>query len=163
MLKPSPIPRKSLKLARIKQISVGKVGIRPKTGRKRRKKGETAKLKHQLWQLCRQIIIKRYGNICYTCKASNLVGANLHTGHFVTSSLCSIALRYSLDNLRPQCYRCNIHLSGNWIAFERNLQHDGIDTEELKRRNEETKGKTYGNDWLKDKIMVYTQIALQEQ
>jgi 5-methylcytosine-specific restriction endonuclease McrA len=110
---------------------------------KRRATDTVSKLKQHLWQLCRQIIIQRHGDICYCCGARGLVGSNLHVGHFIPSSVCSAELRYSLDNLRPSCYRCNIHLSGNWPAYEQHLRLDGIDPEELKRRNRETTGKKY--------------------
>lgn len=108
-----------------------------------RKKSKTplTKLKDQLWQLCRAIIFKRYGNDCYCCGATGLAGSNRHLGHFIPSSVCSTELRYSLDNLRPCCYRCNIHLSGNWPAFEAHLISDGIDVEALKRRIEELTNK----------------------
>jgi hypothetical protein len=119
------------------------------------------KLKKQLWQLCRAIIIQRYGDTCYTCGALFLVGSNLHLGHFIPSSVCSAELRYSLDNLRPCCYRCNIHLSGNWPAYERHLKRDGIDVEELKRRNEQTKGRQYDRLWYMAKIAEYEQTVFE--
>lgn len=104
------------------------------------RKDTIGKLKIKLWAVTRQIIIKRYGSDCYTCPATNLVGSNRHVGHFISSSVCSSELRYDLENLRPQCYACNIHRSGNWPEYERHLIRDGIDVEELKRRNEQTKG-----------------------
>src|SRR5437588_614638 len=86
------------------------------------RKDTVGKLKIKLWQLCRAIIFKRYGNDCYPCGAVALIGGNLHLGHFIPSSVCSAELRYDLDNLRPSCYRCNIHLSGNWPAYEAHLR-----------------------------------------
>lgn len=35
-----------------------------------------------------------------------------------------MGLRYDLRNLRPQCYRCNIDLSGNGAVFYRKLTMD---------------------------------------
>lgn len=67
-------------------------------------------------------------------------------------------MRYSLDNLRVQCYACNIHKSGNWIEYERHLIADGIDVQELKDRNEKTKGGMFREDWYKEKIQEYSQI-----
>jgi hypothetical protein len=112
-------------------------------------------LKKKLWKLCREITIKRHGTSCYTCPAVSLTGSNLHCGHYISSSVCSAELRYSLDNLRPQCYRCNIHLSGNWPSFEVHLKRDGVDTEELKQRNEQTKGKQYDRLFYERKIEEY--------
>lgn len=122
---------------------------------KPKKQASITKLKAKLWSLCRQIIFQRYGNTCYTCSATNLSGSNLQCGHFISSSVCSHELRYSLDNLRPQCFRCNINLRGNWPSYEQHLIRDGIDVEALKRRNEETKGKLYGRQWIIEQIALY--------
>lgn len=124
----------------------------------RTKKTPLKKLKAHLWQLCREIQIKRYGSDCYTCPSKDLQGSNRHLGHFISSSICSTELRYSLDNLRVQCYSCNIHKSGNWLAYERHLLSDGIDVQELKDRNELTKGLMYREDWYENKIAEYTQL-----
>ncbi len=125
-------------------------------------KAPITKLKKQLWQLCRAIIIKRYGDTCYSCGALGLRASNLQVGHFIPSSVCSTESRYSLENLRPQCMVCNIHRSGNWPAYERHLLADGIDIEALKRRNEETKGEMYRADWYQTKIAAYAAILAQE-
>src|SRR3990167_1261952 len=125
-----------------------------RTRLKRKAKSELRKLKDTLWKLCRKIIIEKYGNTCYCCGAKNLEGANLHLGHFIPSSICSAEMRYDLDNLRPSCYRCNIHLSGNWVAYEKHLrQEKGQDfVEELKQRNEDTKGGQYDVLFYQEKI-----------
>lgn len=68
-------------------------------------------------------------------------------------------MRYSLDNLRPQCYRCNINLSGNWPAYEAHLIRDGVDVAELKNRNEKTKGLMYRADWYQAKIAEYRELS----
>lgn len=119
------------------------------------------KLKKQIWALLREIAFKKYGIQCYTCGAKELLGSNRHLGHFVSSSVCSVELRYSLDNLRTQCYRCNIHLSGNWISFESHLKADGIDVEALKRRNEETKGLQYDRIWYTNKLTECTTLLAE--
>jgi 5-methylcytosine-specific restriction endonuclease McrA len=129
---------------------------------KRRATDTVSKLKQHLWQLCRQIIIQRHGSDCYTCGARNLSGSNRHLGHFIPSSICSAELRYSLDNLRVCCYRCNIHLSGNWPAYEDHLRRDGIDPEELKRRNRETTGRKYDQIFYQEKIKEYEALLAEE-
>ena len=130
-----------------------------RTALRRKSKTPLAKLKDQLWQLCREITFKRYGNDCYTCDAKNLTGSNRQCGHFIASSVCSSSLRYDLGNLRPQCAACNIWKSGNWLAFENHLKEDGIDVEELKRRNEQTKGLKYDELWYKEKIEEYSALV----
>ena len=128
--------------------------------RRRRKKGELTKLKDQLWLLCRQITKKRYGNNCYTCGRHVPDGKGMHTGHYITSSLCSVPLRFDLRNLRPQCYHDNINLSGNWPAYKKAIEAEmgeGI-TAELIAFNEATKGKVYPEEWLEDKIKEYQAI-----
>ncbi len=90
--------------------------------------------------MCREITKKRYGNVCYTCGLQNLAKSNWQTGHFIASSICSVELRFSLDNLRPQCATCNIWKSGNWLAFENHLlQEKGVEfVATLKQKNART-------------------------
>jgi hypothetical protein len=154
-------PRKPLKRTpwpKLKSKPDGKPRHAPVRGLKKRRTDTVGKLKIKLWSLCRQIIIKRHGNSCYTCPATNLVGSNLHIGHFISSSVCSAEMRYSLDNLRPQCFVDNIHRSGNWPAYEAHLIADGIDVEELKRRNQQTKGLKYDILFYRDKIAEYENL-----
>lgn len=132
--------------------------LKSKTRIKRVSTTPVAKLKKQLWQLCRAIIISKYGTDCYTCPARQLVGSNLHVGHFISSSVCSVELRYALSNLRPQCFACNIHRSGNWPAYEAHLKRDGIDVEALKQRNYDTKNRQYDRLWYLAKIKEYANI-----
>lgn len=128
-----------------------------KTPLRRKSKSPLAKLKDKLWQLCKEITRARYGNHCYTC------GAYVefpHTGHFIASSVCSTELRYDLDNLKPQCYRCNIHLSGNWLEYERLLKEEKGDVfvDQLKARNYATRGLKYDEIWYEKKIGQYEEI-----
>jgi len=138
------------------------VGLKRSTKRLARSRQDSVgKLKKELWQLCRAIIFTAYGSDCYTCPATNLVGSNRHLGHFISSSICSAELRYSLTNLRPQCYRCNIHLSGNWPAYEEHLKLDGFDPEEMKQRNRDTVGMKADALWYRAKIAEYKALLSQ--
>lgn len=123
------------------------------------------KAQDRLWELCKKITRARFGNTCYTCGARGLAGSNFHTSHFIPKSICSTELKYSLDNLRPACYRCNIHLSGNWVAYEKHLIADnGEDfVKNLKKRNEETKGGMYRLDFYQNKIAEYEEKLYEEK
>lgn len=81
-------------------------------------------LRNKLWELCKAITRKRYGNTCYTCGKTPLVGSGWQTGHFIPRSICGLTLRYELRNLRPQCYGCNIDRGGNGAIFYHNLVRD---------------------------------------
>lgn len=122
-----------------------------------------SKLKKILWVLCREVTRATFGNTCYTCKKAELSGSNWQTGHFITSSTCSTAMRFDLRNLRPQCYHCNINLSGNWVLFERNLKKDGQDVQELKTQNDLGKGIVYPREWFDAKIAAYQQLLANQQ
>ena len=95
-----------------------------RTKLKRKSKSEVKKLQDKLWSLCREITRLKYGHTCYTCGRTNLEGANWQTGHFIPKASCPAELKYDLDNLRIQCYFCNINLGGNGGQFYRNLERD---------------------------------------
>jgi len=119
-----------------------------------------SQLKKKLWKLCRELTIKKYGNTCYTSGQQNLTGANLHCGHFIPSSLCSVAIRYDLRNLRPQSYVENIHHSGNPHEFRRRLIRDNGKkyVDQLEQDNRDTKGKQFDSLWYLSKIEEYKQL-----
>ena len=78
-------------------------------------------LRNKTWELCKAITRLRWGNVCYTCGKTGLAGSSWQTGHFIARSVGGLSLKYHLDNLRPQCYMCNIDLSGNGAVFYRKL------------------------------------------
>lgn len=53
---------------------------------------------------------------CFTC---NYVGTVIHCGHYVTRVIKYT--RWHLDNLRPQCFFCNIRKKGNSHVYRRRL------------------------------------------
>lgn len=128
-----------------------------RTKLRKKSRSEICLLKEELWQLCKMLTRKIFGYNCYTC--GDYVEFP-HTGHFITDSICSTELSYDLRNLRPQCYRCNIHLSGNWVAYEdRMIKDNGIEyVKELKERNQKTKGLKYDELWFKAKIKEYQEL-----
>ncbi len=127
---------------------------------RRKSRSELALIKDKLWELCKALTRKIHGYNCYTCGAYVMYP---HTGHFITDSTCSTELSYSLDNLRPQCYVCNIHKSGNWLAFERNLIRDKGEewVVALKKRNIQTTGLKYDILWYTAKVDEYEKLLIK--
>lgn len=85
------------------------------------KKPTPKQLKKKLWELCRKVMDTRYQAECYTC-GRKIEGSNKQLGHLIPSGTCGALLRYHLDNLRWQCYNCNINLGGNSAEFYRRME-----------------------------------------
>lgn len=129
------------------------------------KKKSIKTLKKKLWEECKRITRLRYQKHdgswnCFTCGAHLDAPSKAQTGHFIPSSCCSTEMRYDLGNLRIQCYQCNINKSGNWPAFEKQLEIEMGEgyVEKLKARNESTKNEMYRADWYETYINNYKQI-----
>ena len=86
-----------------------------------------SKIQREIWKLVKPIVIKLYGNNCYTCPAKNLVGANCQLGHVPwPKSTLGAYLKYDLRCLRIQCFACNIHRGGMGAeAYKRMLKEEG--------------------------------------
>lgn len=110
------------------------------TIRKLIKKPTKKQLRKKLWGLCKEIIRKRDGNICFICLREGLEGSSWHTGHLIPSSTCGLYLRYDLRNLASSCYNCNINLGGNGALFL--------------RRVEDVYGKSFADQIIHDKRFI---------
>lgn len=88
---------------------------------RKKSKQRISVLQRKLWEFCKQIIRKKYGNICYICNRGPLEGSNWHTAHLIPKAACGASLKYDLRNLRPSCYNCNINLGGNGAEFLRKM------------------------------------------
>lgn len=129
---------------------------------KRKSRTEVAKLKDELWQLCRQIQFKKYGDVCYTCDKP-ISGSNRHLGHFIPSASGGAFLRWDLRNLRPQCYFDNINLGGHGSEYYRRLvEREGQEYVDQLFRD---KQKTIKCDkwWLMEKISEYEKILERDK
>ena len=93
-----------------------------RTKLRKQSKQPISKLQRKLWEQCRRIIKKRYGNVCYTCESPGLSGANWQTGHLLAKASIGAFLKYDLRILRPQCFRCNINFGGNQAIFIENMR-----------------------------------------
>ena len=79
------------------------------------------KAKNKLWNTIRTYIFNKYNFECYTCPQKDLTGSNCQLGHFHTAGSCGSDMFWHLDNLRPQCLRCNKQLNGNAQQYRYNL------------------------------------------
>lgn len=89
---------------------------------RRKSKSPIKQIQDLLWEECRRITKARYPapHHCFTCE-KEIEGSNCQLGHFIPNSVGGALLRYNLDNLRLQCYHCNINLGGNGSEFYRRL------------------------------------------
>ena len=133
------------------------------------KKTPIKTLKNKLWKLCRDIVILRHGNTCYTTGQTNLSGTNLHCGHGKPKGALSLRYQYDIRNLRPQSYHANINLGGMSDIFIAKLEREKEGLEfleeacvkidgrwEIKRM--ETMGGTEAYFFIINKIQEYEEI-----
>ena len=82
------------------------------------------KITDALWEECRRIVkakyIKNGKYYCYTCDRE-ISGSGCQLGHFIPRSVGGALLRFHLDNLRLQCYNCNINAGGFGAEYSRRL------------------------------------------
>jgi len=104
-----------------------------------KKKPKTlTKLKGELWKVFSTYIKFKYSKDgewcnCFTCGNPIQIGtSNCQGGHYYTKKGYP-GLYFNEDNVRPQCYHCNINLSGNTVIFGENLKAEigAIELEKL--------------------------------
>jgi hypothetical protein len=79
----------------------------------------------------RRVYANSYGTVqCYTCGTIKPI-KEMTNGHFVSRR--KYQTRWMLDNMRPQCYQCNICFKGEQFKFGKKLQEEGIDIERIVR------------------------------
>lgn len=79
-----------------------------------------SQLKKELWKWFSLYIRKRDKWRCFTC-GRLASGSGLHAGHFIAKSIGGLALYFNEDNVRAQCFNCNINLGGNSYVFGQKL------------------------------------------
>jgi hypothetical protein len=82
-----------------------------------------AKLKRKLWKVFSEYVRKRDKGICFTC-GRQAHGSGYHAGHFIAKAVGGITLYFHEENVRGQCYNCNINLGGNSYVFGTKLGND---------------------------------------
>jgi hypothetical protein len=86
-------------------------------------------LKKELWKWFALYIKIKYSSDnkntrCFTCDAPLIIGtSNCQAGHYYTKKGYP-ALYFNENNVRPQCYHCNINLSGNTVIFGERLEKE---------------------------------------
>lgn len=119
-MKKSPLKRGTKQLKRtpfkVNPQKPKKNATEAKNGRIKGKSKSISKLKKELWVVFSKYIRQRDNYTCVTCGKKG-EGSGMHAGHFITKSVGGLALYFHEDNVHAQCYRCNIHLSGNWTAY----------------------------------------------
>ena len=124
------------KIAKAKQVAVKekkafnretkrrKEAIKSRTG----KYGHYDNLKTVLHKYIKHVL--RKGEPCYTCgkpQNNSDSGAAFHVGHFIPQKQVD-PRRFMLINLRMQCYRCNVPMSGMRVEYrERLIKEIGIE------------------------------------
>jgi hypothetical protein len=83
---------------------------------KLKKQKSISKLKKELWTVFSKWIRQRDRYTCVTCGKKG-EGSGIHAGHYITKAVGGLILYFDERNVHAQCYRCNIHLSGNWTAY----------------------------------------------
>jgi len=148
MLRKTPLKRGTKQLKRS--------GFKKKTKPLRKKsKSNIKKLQDKLWELCKQITRLRYGNVCYTCGKTGLIGSDWHTSHFIPKASVGAYLKYDLRILRPSCYHCNINLGGNGAEYYRRMVLE-IGQKQVDKIFDDKRISIKADEiWYKEKILEY--------
>lgn len=89
---------------------------------KKQSKQSISKIQRLIWEEVKRIVRKKYSPCCYTCSQTGLTGSNFHCGHLWPKATLGAYLKYDLRVIRPQCFRCNIHLGGQGAIFYRMIR-----------------------------------------
>jgi len=122
--------------------------IKPKT---------LAYYKKKLWTVFSLYIRARDNYTCVTCGKKGK-GPGIHAGHYITKSVGGLSLYFHEQNVHAQCYRCNIHLSGNWTAYREFILRtygEEVDNELIQLKN--TGYRKYSIEEYKNLIEEYKQ------
>lgn len=129
-----------------------------KTRLRKKSKLPISRLQRQIWELCKQIIRKKYPHQCYTCGASNLSGSNLQTGHMWAKASLGAFLKYDLRVLRPQCARCNLFLGGMGATFYARMLKE-IGPEEMAKLEKDRQVTVRAYDFYVELLEKYRKLA----
>lgn len=74
------------------------------------------KWKKEFWKTFSEWVRKSGKGICFTCGIKK-EWKEQQAGHFKPAGSCGLAIYFHEDNVKCQCYRCNINLQGNQYEF----------------------------------------------
>lgn len=117
------------------------------------------RLKDKAWDLI-SLHVRQKGargdyNQCYTCYQWKEWKYEMDCGHYLHGKL-----DYDLDNLKPQCQRCNHFLRGNLGSYAEHLIRDyGQDFIDRLRVKAQLKGNLYSRQELNEIIEKYGFIS----
>lgn len=92
---------------------------------------------------------------CYTC-GHFTHWKKIHAGHFISRYYKET--RWNENNVRPQCFMCNIYKKGDTVKFRINLIQEIGENEVVKMEKESarlTKRGSKEREWLENKIEHY--------
>lgn len=125
---------------------------------KKKKQPSISKLKKRLEALQKQLVIKLYGNDCYTCPQKNLQGRNCQLGHVPwPRSDLGPKVKFDTRFTRIQCFRCNINQGGAGAKAYARMEKEGIDLPSLRKESEKEKGVVVPRKWYEERIEWYKQ------
>ncbi len=135
--------------------------------KKKPSKKKLTTLSNKLWTLISRYVRMYYADEwgmvnCYTCSERMFWSRSgrqedvgwAQAGHCFTQGAHK-ATKFDLDNIRPQCYKCNINNGGQGAIFRGNLQREhGMEwVNALERKAKQS----YRGDafWLEEQIKIY--------
>lgn len=122
-----PLANKTKKICVVCNKKIKFEALKEKKARKRFAKAEsisvlTKKLDTVVSQYVRLRYADQHQNVeCFTC-GNKMHWKGIQNGHFQSRRFMST--RFHINNLRPQCYACNIGLSGNQYIYGVNLDKE---------------------------------------
>jgi len=99
---------------------------------KKKSKAKISTIQNKLWEIIKQIVRKKYPNVCYTCGQTGLQGSNQQTGHMWAKASVGAYLKYDLRILRQQCSTCNLYHGGRGADFYAKMLRE-IGQEEMEK------------------------------
>lgn len=126
-----------------------------KKGLRKESKQKISVLQKRLWELCKQIIRKKYPNTCYTCGKTGLEGSNWQTGHLWAKASLGAFLKYDIRVLRPQCAICNLFYGGQGAIFYKKMLEE-IGHEAMEQLEQDRQKQVKAFDHYMDTFIDYT-------